>query len=357
MEFAERIRQLGARAEEMMPQLKTEEATKNALIMPFITALGYDVFNPFEVNPEFIADIGTKKGEKVDYAIMRDGKPILLVECKHHLERDLNPHNSQLFRYFTACTDVRFAIITNGRQYRFYTDLKNANRMDERPFFEFDIADIRDNEITELKKFRKENFDIDAILNTASELQMTNEIKNALAKEIATPSEAFVRMLLGGGVYEGRVTQQVITQMTPLVRKASNELVYEMVTDRLKSALSGQKPPAMIEEPQPAQAQEIPESSGIDTTIEELEAFYIIKSILRSQVDSKRIHHRDTKSYFGILLDDNNRKPICRLHFNTAKKYIELFDESRTGTRVEINGLDDIYKHADTLSKTLDLYV
>lgn len=129
MDFKDQIIQLAARVEKMKDQIKTEEATKNALVMPFIQILGYDVFDPFEVNPEFIADLGIKKGEKVDYAIMKDGEPII-VECKHHLEK-LDPHNSQLFRYFHVCK-AKFGLLTNGLVYRFYTDLNDANKMDEK---------------------------------------------------------------------------------------------------------------------------------------------------------------------------------------------------------------------------------
>ncbi|MGC4031699.1 MAG: type I restriction enzyme HsdR N-terminal domain-containing protein [Tepidisphaeraceae bacterium] len=82
MEFFDRITRLASRLPQQLPVLKTEEATKNALVMPLINALGYNVFDPMEVIPEFTADVGTKKGEKVDYAITIDGKPMILVECK-----------------------------------------------------------------------------------------------------------------------------------------------------------------------------------------------------------------------------------------------------------------------------------
>src|ERR1043165_5481568 len=125
MEFKNAIKQLGDRVAKMKNQILTEEATKNAFIMPFIQTLGYDVFNPLEVVPEFIADIGIKKGEKVDYAIVRDGHPIILIECKHW-SADLDPHNSQLFRYFHT-TPAKFGILTNGIFFRFYTDLVLPN--------------------------------------------------------------------------------------------------------------------------------------------------------------------------------------------------------------------------------------
>ncbi len=78
MDFIDRIRDLSTRIPKQLEHIQTEEATKNALIMPFISALGYNVFDPTEVVPEFTADVGIKKGEKVDYAIHLDGKPIML---------------------------------------------------------------------------------------------------------------------------------------------------------------------------------------------------------------------------------------------------------------------------------------
>jgi len=132
MDFKDQIKQLGERVIRLKDQIQTEEATKNAFIMPFIQALGYDVFNPLEVVPEFTADIGIKKGEKVDYAIMKEGQPIILIECKWWGD-NLDVHNSQLFRYFHT-TKSKFGLLTNGIQFRFYTDLMETNKMDEKPF-------------------------------------------------------------------------------------------------------------------------------------------------------------------------------------------------------------------------------
>src|SRR5215210_6760083 len=141
MDFVEQLQALALKTEKLCSLLQTEEATKNALIMPFINILGYDIFDPMEVIPEFTADVGIKKGEKVDYAIQKDGKIIMLFECKH-CGGDLNvKHASQLFRYFSV-TDARIAVLTNGLTFRFFTDLEAPNKMDEKPFFEFNMAEI-----------------------------------------------------------------------------------------------------------------------------------------------------------------------------------------------------------------------
>lgn len=351
MDFKDQILQLAARVEKLLPQLQTEEATKNALIMPFIQVLGYDVFNPFEVNPEFIADIGIKKGEKVDYAIMKEGEPTILIECKHHLEK-LDPHNSQLFRYFHT-TKAKFGLLTNGLTYRFYTDLEEKNKMDSTPFFEFNITEIKETEIAELKKFHKSYFDVESITNTASELKYLNELKILINKEMINPSETFVSFFTKQ-VYTGVLTAKVKEQFAPIIKRSFNLLISDAISERLKSALNQEKQIDV------AEAGKIEENlagepvSKIVTTEEELEGFYIVKSLLRQHVDAKRITYRDTQSYFTILLDDNNRKTICRLYLGGAKNHLAILDDAKKEVRYDIHSLDEIYKHTDALLGALE---
>jgi hypothetical protein len=346
MDFKDQITQLASRVQKLLPQLKTEEATKNALIMPFIQVLGYDVFNPFEVNPEFIADIGIKKGEKVDYAIMQDGEPTLLIECKHHLE-NLDPHNSQLFRYFHT-TKAKFGLLTNGLTYRFYTDLEEKNKMDSTPFFEFNITEIKETEIIELKKFHKSYFDVESITNTASELKYLNELKTLLSKEMILPSENFVSFFTKQ-IYSGVMTAKVKEQFAPIIKRSFNLLISDAINERLKSALNQEKQIEVAEAVKLEVGEQEATSSAVVTTEEELEGFYIVKSLLRQHVDSKRITFRDAQSYFVILLDDNNRKTICRLYLGAAKKYFVVLDDAKKEVKYEIQSLDEIYKYADVL--------
>src|SRR6476659_4623388 len=354
MDFKDEVKQLGLRTEKMMPQIQTEEATKNALIMPFIKLLGYDVFDPFEVNPEFVADIGIKKGEKVDYAIMKDGEPIIIIECKHHLEK-LDPHNSQLFRYFHVCK-AKFGLLSNGLQYRFYTDLNDANKMDEKHYFEFNIAEIKDDQIEELKKFHKSYFDIENISNTASDLKYTNELKNLITSELKDPTATFVKHF-ANQVYQGKLTEKILNQFTELVKRSSNQVLNDAITNRLKTALgkeeenSNQSSEKITTEPVMAT------ESGVFTTEEEMEVFHIVKSILRTKVEVKRIVARDVQSYFGILLDDNNRKPICRLYFNTiSRKSIGIFGAGKVETKYDLESLDDIYHYSEELEMAVGNY-
>lgn len=354
MDFKDTIKQLGERVTKLKENIQTEEATKNAFIMPFINALGYDVFNPLEVIPEMTCDIGTKKGEKIDYAIIKDGEPIILIECKHW-KQNLNLHDNQLLRYFNV-SKAKFGVLTNGIAYRFYTDLKEANKMDEKPFLEIDITDIRDNQIEEVKKFHKSYFDVNSIINSASELKYMGELKAIIKEEFANPSNELVK-LLASRVYEGAMRQVVIEQFAPLIKRSLSSHVSDIIAERLKGALSAEQQAESKKETEQEQPQETTEENKIVTTEEELESYMIVKSILRPIIDVNRVVYRDTISYFGILLDDNNRKPICRMRFNSqTKKYLVTFDSERKEVRHEIKSLNEIYDYAEEIKATVIMY-
>lgn len=351
MDFKDQVRQLSERVSKMKELIQTEEATKNAFIMPFVNCLGYDVFNPLEVVPEYIADIGIKKGEKVDYAIMKDGGPIILIECKHW-SSDLDPHNSQLFRYFHTTT-AKFGILTNGIVYRFYTDLLIANKMDEKPFFEFRIDDLKDAQIEKLREFHKSYFNLDSILTTASELKFMSELRNAIIKDLSEPSDEFTRYF-AKMVYPSIVTPKVLDQFKGLVKKSFFQYINDAISERLKSALAADKKLAEeVQKEETAASNE--EVTKIQTTAEEMESFYVVRAIVCAKIKVDRVFNRDQQTYFGILLDDNNRKPICRLHYNGKKKYISFFDTGKE-VKVEIQNPTDIYEHASKLISTLELY-
>ncbi|WP_026462785.1 type I restriction endonuclease [Adhaeribacter aquaticus] len=354
MDFIDLIKALSEKVSRLKDSIQTEEATKNAFIMPFIAALGYDVFNPHEVVPEFVADLGIKKGEKVDYCIMKDDKPVIIVECKHWKE-DLNVHNSQLHRYFHVTTS-KFGILTNGVTYKFYTDLVEPNKMDDKPFWEFTMTDISDATVAELKKYHKNIFDIENILNAATELKYNREIKKIMLDEMNNPTDAFVRHF-AKQIHTGILTAKVMEQFTGVVKKSLNQLVSDMISDRLKSALQTETNREYSDVVSSAPEKDVvltvsePESKIVTTEIEK-EAFFIVKSILRTQFDANRIVYRDAQSYFSVLIDDNNRKPVCRLYLDGSKKGIVLFDENRKEIKYEIKTIDDIYTHSDQLIAT-----
>ncbi|PBJ25745.1 hypothetical protein BSG18_07880 [Pseudomonas ogarae] len=357
MEFIERLNAMSAKVNQLASTIQTEEATKTAFVMPFIhTVLGYDVFDPSEVVPEYICDIGTKKGEKIDYAILKNGQIQILIETKKIGESLNINHASQLFRYFHVTT-ARISILTNGRFYRFFTDLDAPNKMDEKPFLEIDLLDIDEHVIPELQKLTKSAFDVESIINAAGELKYVGQIKREMASQFTQPDDDFVRFF-ASRIYEGVITQKVREQFALLTKKAASQFLNDQINDRLKSAISGVPLPTpaerVISESQP-DTNDTPEDRVL-TTMEELEGFHIIKAIVRTVIDSKRIAHRDTQSYFGILLDDNNRKPIARLHFNRTQKYLGVFDKDKNETRHPINSLDEIYEFSDSLKETITFY-
>jgi hypothetical protein len=351
MDFKDQLKQLADRTLKLKEQIQTEEATKNAFIMPFLQILGYDVFNPLEVVPEFVADIGLKKGEKIDYAIFKDGTPTILIECKHWAQ-NLNIHDGQLLRYFHV-SKAKFGLLTNGISYRFYSDLVEANKMDEKPFLEFNINDIKDNQVEELKKFHKSIFDVESIVNTASELKYTNELKSILQQEFANPTADFVKHF-ARKVYPGVITAKVLEQFTNLTRKSISQHISDLITERLKTALNKEDQAAKEQEAIDQAEKQKSETSKVETTVEELEGFMIVKTILRQKISSTRISHRDAQSYFAILLDDNNRKTICRLYLNGSKKYFVTLDEAKKEVKNEISSLDEIFNFSDTLLQVID---
>lgn len=363
MDFKDSIFQLAERVSSLKDSILTEEATKNAFIMPFIQMLGYDVFNPLEVVPEMDCDIAKKKGEKIDYAIMKDGSPIMLIECKHW-KQDLNLHDNQLKRYYVA-SKAKFGVLTNGIIYRFYADLIKENIMDDVPFLEINLEKIRETQIEELKKFCKENFDLDNILSSANELKYMSEVKKVIRSEFEEPSVELVK-LLTKRVYEGIVTQKVLDQFTDIVMRALKSHINDVMSEKLGIAIKAteaagapvQTTTPVIEQKEEEVAKEDDKASKINTTIEELEGYYIVKSIVCEVIASERVTYRDSQSYFAVFADDNNRKPICRLHFNTPNnKRIGFVDENRNEQMECIDKLDDIYNFKKQLIEAAKRYV
>lgn len=360
MDFADKLAALAARVIKQKDSVQTEEAAKTAFVMPFIQALGYDVFDPGEVIPEFVADVGAKKGEKIDYAIHVEGKPAILIECKACSNQLQDEPAAQLRRYFHT-VEARIGVLTNGVRYMFFADLDKPNIMDDKPFMELDLLDLNEQLLPEVKKLCKASFELDAMISAASDLKYMREIKAYFDRQLSAPETDFVKLVLSE-VYSGMKTQQVVEQFTPLIKRALSEVITDRIHARLKSAMSegAEAPSPVVPEANMEAAGDTSNEEadkGIVTTQEEWEGFYIVRAILRQVVDVSRVHMRDTQSYCGILLDDNNRKPICRLRFNSAsKKYLGLIGEDKNETRVPIEKLDDLYDHAEAIRAAVAYY-
>jgi hypothetical protein len=368
MAFSDELAVIAKKIRDLRGTVETEEGTKNAFIMPFISSvLGYDVFDPSEVVPEFVADVGVKRGEKVDYAIVKDGQIQILIECKKIGDPLDLKYAAQLFRYFSVTT-ARIAVLTNGQEYHVYTDNDMPNVMDDKPFLVFDLLDIDRTLVPEMQKLSKETFDLDSVVSAAQELKYIGGIRRIIATQVKEPSDEWVRFFLGR-VYEGRSTQRIIDQFRPLVAKALNQYVGDQVNSRLKTALGDDglpqsdatappSAPAAVSTPEPALEPAVIASDEVVTTAEELDGYNIVRAIAVSDVVPERIVHRDGKVYMAILLDDNNRKPIIRLHLNGKNvKFVTTFEQGRNGTRHDIESVVDIYKvAADPIRQAIRQY-
>ncbi|WP_418409333.1 type I restriction endonuclease [Alistipes sp.] len=351
MDFKDKLLMLGDRVAKLKDKIGTEESTKTSFVLPFLQNLGYDIFNPLEVTPECDCDYGTKKGEKIDYTVCLDGQPIMLIECKHWRE-DLDRHKAQLFRYYHV-SKAKFGVLTNGIVYKFFSDLESQNKMDDKPFFEINLLDLKDSHIEKLKEFCHDQYNVENILNSATELKYINALRAYIVTESQSPTEDFVKFFTKQ-VYDGMVTKSVLDDFTPMVKRAFQLFTNDYVNERLKSAITPEMP--AVDAPDGNEAASA-EESKIITTEEELQGFYIVRAILCNTVDLNRVVDRDAQSYFAILFDNNNRKPICRLHFNGGKKYVETFDANKVGTKHLISSLNDIYQLSDTLINIVEYYL
>ena len=356
MDFIDELKQFSSGIASLREHLKTEEATKHTLILPFLQLLGYNIFNPAEVVPEYTVDVGTKKGEKVDYAIFINGQPAILIEAKSH-EDPLTTYDAQLYRYFSATT-AKFAILTNGILYRFYTDLSETNKLDNAPFFEIDLLSIKDAAVAELKKFHKEAFDAESLFSVAASLKYAKRVKEIMGAELKEPDDDFIRFFLKD-IYAGKATQRAIDDFKPIIKKALNQYLNDQLNDMFKAAIENAKAKEQEELDNQAAAtkETLVEKPAIVTTEEELEAFFLVKFLLKDAVDVKRICYKDTTRYLGVLLDNNATKWVCRFYLSQNPKYLALPGKNKTENKITITGVDDIPLYKNELREAAKAYL
>lgn len=355
MDFIDVLRQFSLRADKLRQQVQTEEATKTSLVMPFFQQVfGYDVFNPDEFIPEFTADVGIKKGEKVDYAICLNGEPTILIEVKW-CGTSLEKHDSQLFRYF-GTTKAKFAILTNGLIYKFYTDLDEQNKMDLKPFLELNVLDIKEVLIPELKRFCKSTFNSEEVFSRASELKYSGEIRNYFTEQLNEPSDDFVRFILSN-IYDGAKKQTVVEKFKPIVKTTLNNLINEMMNDKITAALKAEK--VTPDTAQPAEVETIEDK--VLTTEEELEAFGIIKGLLAGVIEPAMLSYRDTESYFSVLYNGKVTKWICRLYLDGKKKVVSIHPSTLPpydkDAKYQISTIDELYAYRENLIAAAKRYI
>lgn len=357
MEFIDEIKVLGSRSQELGPQLKSEEATKTALVLPFIQLLGYNIFNPSEVIPEFQAEAGVKKDQRVDYALLKDSHPIILIECKAYGEELSAEHADQLKRYFPFVHSAKIGILTNGHNYKFFTDLEQDNVMDEKPYMVFDVENPSMDLLPKLQELRKDRFNDEKAVRIAEQLKYTGQFKQLLNDQMDAPEEDFVRFF-AQRVWSGKINQSVKEKLTPLLKEAFKQFVEDRIASRLKKAAEDEeKEKNKVEETPSENLEEELADDGVVTTPDELMGYQIIKAIAAAQVEPERIFIRDNKSYCAILLDDSNRKTIVRLYFKKDSFKLDFQGIKKNDPVQQIEKITDLYKFSSVIHEIISDYL
>lgn len=332
------------RAAEPQEHISTEEATKMSLIAPFFKILGYDIFNPAEFCPEYTADVGIKKGEKVDYAILINGNPIILIEAKS-INKKLDRHSSQLFRYF-ATTNARFAILTNGIIYRFYTDLNEKNKMDSEPFYEFNVLSLSPDDLNEIAKFSKECFNETSIFDNASILMYSNQFMDYIQEQLKNPCDDFVRLFLKDS-YSGMKTQNVIDKFRPILRKSLNDYIDKIVKEKMTSLVNSSSYVSTSDTV----------ANKLEPTNKELDFYRLIQNILDKTVEASDITYKKTESYFAVLYKNNVRKWIARIIISNSQITLILPDSEKNENRFKISNLQETTDYEQHIKNALNMYI
>ena len=263
----------------------------------------------------------------------------MLVECKPVGSELSLKHASQLYRYFAA-TNARISLLTNGVVYQFYTDSDRANMMDDKPFFTFNLESYRKSDLAHLATFQRADFDLDRIVRQAGTLKLQSQVSTLLRAEFAEPSDDLVK-LVAGRLHDGKVTEQIRDRYRSAIASAISGLIRDGVNQRLETAMRG----GDIDE---TPGDDEPEGAVVTTQVE-IDGFNIVRAIASSKVDPTRVIMRDAKSYCAVLLDDNNRRTIARLHFNSpTARHLGLF-EGKAENKVSVEGPVDIYKHSKAI--------
>ena len=361
MSFEDELKEFTKTIPDKLEHIDSEETTKIALITPLLRLMGYDTTHPAEVRAEYTADVGTKQGEKVDFALLQNGNPIIFIECKSAANKLSNENISQLYRYFSI-TDIQIGILTNGVEYKFFTTGEDNNRMDEKPFLDLDLLNLNKKDIKELEKFNKNNFNVDEVVSRADNLKYRNLIKKTLLNEFEHPSDDFVKTI-GKQVYDGILTQNVKERFSAIISIAVTEIINEKISKTLSDAVASNE-----EEQKNNTEDEVNDEindEGIITTATEKEGYFIIRSIASEIIDPNLVAIRDRKHYCNILFDNNRMYPIVRFYFNNEEHLrVEFYDKitltkngGKKGEKVDIENVSELYNFKDRILNVIKEYV
>jgi hypothetical protein len=313
--FADRIRKHAEHVKNVGVHCSTEETTKQALILPLLDILVFLPFDPMRVKAEFGADFpGAKVSERVDYALFCHGVPVMFIEAKSHAEK-LTNHCPQLARYFNATPEITIAAITNGCEWRFFTDLNNKNVMDSTPFLVVDFDALDESLADRLYRFRHDEFQPEALRTLAEETVYLNAFTDVICQSLRDPEADFVRYVASCAGIQRQFNARFIESITPIVRLAVERAVSDMVV----SGLSARPAPVEATPVQTAAAPETvvdetadvvdPTNPRIITTYAERRLFETVRDILSDDVD---VMPKDTESYFSVLYQGKTNRWLLR---------------------------------------------
>jgi predicted type IV restriction endonuclease len=351
VDFIDQINGLASVGLKQVDIIKTEEAAKNSLVLPFINTLGFNIFDPAEVVPEYSADFGTKIACKCDYAIFKDGQPIILFECKWCGRELEKKDEDQLRAYFAACGPAKFGVVTNGIVYSFFSDLDKPNLMDEKPFLRLDLRNVKTESVEQLKRFTKIGFKLEELQKAAGELKHTKEIMDMIAAEFHDPTKDFVYYFVSR-IHPGKVTASVHERFAPLCKKALKQYISDRVNETLKVAIEDTR--RQTDPPPPPEVSTLtPE--GFDE--QEMQLLRITQAILCEIIDPERLELCDSKTFKAIRVDGSKKRPIYRLYGNGENKAIGLINSDKTEERIQISKASDLYQYAERLRGVLSSYM
>jgi len=330
----------------------TEETTKQALILPLLDILGFNPYDPTKVLAEFAADFpGVKATERVDYALYCNGQPVMFIEAKPFVA-NLTNHAPQLSRYFNSSLGVTIGAITNGREWRFFTDLINTNVMGEKPFLTIDFTKANPEDLTQLAEFKHDNFHAEKLRFFAEENQYIQQFKAVIKKSINEVDIDFVRYVAQQANIQRQLNTKFLESIQPFVKQAVQQAISDTVVKGLSSptVITAQPVEQKIVE---SKAKEIieekpdfivnPDNEKIITTKDEQELLRIVNELLPGVT----LEGRDTESYYSVLFQGKTNRWLFRYDVNRKRHTIQFIvpiddlrrsELERAGLEVQNNG-------------------
>ena len=239
MSFQQNLSLLQQQIHRFKSQVPNKEAAKLAFVLPFIECLGFNIRDPYEVKPGYSLNIDCTDSQRIDYCMIVNDAPAFLLACENP-SLPLDIMKSPLYPCFSriAC---KFAILTNGIEYHFYSDLEVDGILDSRPFFSVDLEGLSASQVEGLSRFQKDVFNPKEILVAVTNLKFRRDLKEALYQELVNPSEEFIFHILKS-IKIGRVTQKLIEAYRPDVKECIRETLEELVDDMISPSSSSSLP-------------------------------------------------------------------------------------------------------------------